>query len=209
MDIQAAREFYAAHSAGEQYLWDASGLAQMTDLFQGGDAAAQATIWEVFEAFALGGDPVETRLAHNFFANNPPPPALYGRLAAAVLAGHPKSAALEEMLGGWGARLNDADRKALTDLFVADPVAHFALAGNLVKVEPRGRAWDAYAAALTRLQDADDATALAAGFEAACLAGREGDYFASFIGRTRALVDAVAERLPSGEGDRLKAVAAP
>lgn len=205
MDIQAAREFYAAHSAGEQYLWDASGLAQMTDLFQAGDATAQATIWEVFEAFALAGDPVETRLAHNFFANQPPPTAVYGRLVAAVLAGHPKQAALEEMLGGWGARLEPADRKALTDVFVADPVGHFALAGNLVKNEPRGGAWDAYLAALTRL---DDPNVLAAGFEAACLAGREADYFAAFVGRERALVDAVAERLPSGEGERLVAAAA-
>lgn len=207
MDIQTAREFYAAHSAGEQYLWDASGLAQMTDLFLAGDAAAQATIWEVFEAFALAGDPVETRLAHNFFANNPPPPSTYGKLVGALVAGHPKQAALEEMLGGWGARLDDADRAALTDLFVADPVAHFALAGNLVKIDPRGRAWDAYTTALGRLQDAGDANALAAGFEAACLAMREAEYFAAFVGRPRALVDAVAERLPSGEGDRLKAAA--
>lgn len=203
MDIEAARASYAAHSGDERYVFDASGIAQISDAFNAGDDAVRAQIWEVFAAFAHDGDAVEARMAENFFANKPPPEATYAVFVAALAtAASPRRMALERILGESRARLSAADRQTLTALFVADPVAHFPLAGSLVKAEPRGPAWDAYVSALARLQEP---ALLAYGFEAACLAMREGDYFAAFAGRPQELVDAVAERLPSGEGDRLKA----
>ena len=204
MDIEAARAYYWAHSGDERYLDDPSGIAQVSDAYNAGDDAGRAEIWEVFAAFAEGGDAVETRMAEIFFANKQPPDALYGRFVAVVATGtSPRTVVLERILGGSRTRLSAVDRQTLTALFVADPVGHFALAGNLVKTEPRGQAWDAYVSALARIQDP---AVLAYGFEAACLAQREADYYAAFVGRPQELVDAVAERLPSGgEGDRLKA----
>ncbi len=203
MDIQAARAFYAANSADERYVHDASGLAQVSDLFKAADAAGRDQIWDVFAAFALEGDRLDTIMAANFFANNPPPERVYATLVAAVLAGtHLNAAALERIVGDPRARLADADRQALTALFVADPGAHFTLSPTLVKHAPSGPTWDAYIAALKTMTDP---ALLAYGLEGACYAMREDDYFAAFIGRDAALIDAVAERLPSGEGDRLQA----
>ena len=204
MDIEAARAYYAAHSGGERYRHDASGIEQMSDVFDAGNEAVRAEIWEVFATFAEGGDDGEALMAKNFFANATPPEAIYGRFVAAVASGtSPRSMMLERILGGSRTRLSAADRQTLTALFVADPVGHFALAGNLVMMEPRGQAWDAYLSALARIQEP---AVLAYGFEAACLAQRQADYYAAFVGRPPELIDAVAERLPSGgEGDRLKA----
>ena len=205
MDIKAARAYYVAHSGDERYKYHSSEIAQMIDEFHAGDDAVRAVIWEVFAAFALDGDAGEEYMTKNFFANHQPPEEIYARFVAVVAAGtSPQRMALERILGGSRTRLSAADRQTLTELFVADPVEHFALAGNLVQAEPRGPAWDAYLSALARIQDP---RVLADGFEAAYLAMREGDYFAAFAGRPPELVDAVAERLPpsGGAGDRLKA----
>lgn len=204
MDIEAARAYYAARSGGERYRHDASGIEQISDVFDAGNDAVRAEIWEVFATFASDGDDGEAYMAKNFFANATPPEAIYGRFVAIVAAGtSPGTAVLERILGGSRTRLSAADRQTLTALFAADPVGHFALAGNLVMMEPRGQVWDAYVSALARIEDP---AVLASGFEAACLAQREADYYAAFAGRPGALIDAVAERLPSGgEGDRLKA----
>jgi len=201
MTLEEARAIYASHSGGDIDRYNGSGLAGITEAFYDASGAEKRRIWEVFFTFALAGDEAEASLARHFLFNNAAPADAYAPLVAAVRAGgHPNLATIEAILGAWPANLDDADRAALTQMFVANPVAHFALAGNLVRKEPRGPAWDAFALALDQVSDMNS---LVGGYESASLAARQYDYALILAKRDPALLSELAPLLPSGVGEQL------
>ncbi len=201
MSIDQARALYARHSGGDAERWDAFGLAGITEHFYRASPSERTQVWEAFIAFALEGDVFETSLAERFLANNAAPAAMYGPLVAAVSAGgHRNQSAIESILGASSTNLDDADRATLTRVFIANPVAHFGLAGNLVRRDPRGPAWDAFARALAQVTDV---SGLIAGYEAATLARREPDYAGILATRPPEQLRELAPLLPSGAGDQL------
>jgi hypothetical protein len=205
MTIDEARALYARHSGGDASHYDAFGIAQISDYFEDASPADKAAIWDLFVTFALEGDRGELSLARRFLFNKAAPAAHYTPMVQAATSGnHPNQAGIEAILGAWPANLGDADRAALTQTFLADPVAHFSLAPNLVRKEPRGPAWDAYAAALEQIEDLQ---ILAAGYEAASLASRQFDYATIIARRPPELVRALAPLLPSDASEHVLKVA--
>ena len=170
------------------------GPEQWVQNFLAGDDAFKMKSHQVAWTLVHEGTPDLRRTGLEFWGAVSPPDGVSDALAELYLAEQPPDPNLRDSVGLYtGHRFSDDVGRRLAARFAADPDGERDIAGNAVRYDAHGAAWDA----LIRLVlKTDDARGLYRLFDAAYQADRIDDFFDAIKGKPPAVRYELAASMP-------------